>query len=247
MQATAPGETVPFFYGATLPPGRVQSILVQLDHNAAKGSPEGRTAFRLLARHLRAALLKTPEGVSVINADANVAPEKVRAAEAEEAFHRAMFRATAGGLAEGEAGAYLRSSASTEEAAQRVQQARPYLAGDAEVAEEIAAMLSGGEWDKLGLSALEAADAWYRFGTMMSNGYGEPGREILKYGHILHSSAGDRVREEAAGAVEGTNPSSPTRADKGPGPRYRFAAVGAGSPQFERIDPAKALYSELQK
>jgi len=41
-----------------------------------------------------------------------------------------------------------------EAAARRIQQARPYLSDNSEIAEELAAALAGGEWDKLVLNCV---------------------------------------------------------------------------------------------
>lgn len=208
MQVAAPGEVVHLFYGATLPIGRAAQILRVLDHNASKGQPEHRPVFRRVANQFREALGRTPEGVSVVNADVRVPPEIVRATEAEEAFHRAMRRATKGqGIDEADARAYLRSSAPIESAWQRVRESRPYLESDTEVADEMAAVLSGGEWDKLGLSASQAEDAWNRFIMLMLARFGETGPEILNYAHPLHSHARERIGESAERAA-GDHPSS---------------------------------------
>jgi hypothetical protein len=179
-----------------------------------------------LAKQIAEALRRTPEGVSVINAGGSVPRETVEATEHEETFHRAMLRATGGrGLNEDDD---LQASAPMEDASARLRQMRPYLEGDSEVAEELAAMLSGGEWDKLGLTASQAEDGWYSFGKLMSDRYGEPGREILNYGHVLQTSAGDRIRQEAKRGVAG-NPSPLSRRECEKGPRYRFANQGSAA------------------
>jgi hypothetical protein len=55
---------------------------------------------------------------------------------------------------EEEATAYLQANAAMEAAARRIQQARPYLSDNSEIAEELAAALAGGEWDKLVLNCV---------------------------------------------------------------------------------------------
>jgi hypothetical protein len=190
--------------------------------------------YRLLAQHLAEALSTTPEGVSFINNDAALPENTVRQAEREEAFHRAMLRATDGnGLEEAHAAAFLQSTDALRAAAEIVRQTRPYVGNNSEVAEELAARLALGEWDKLKLTAAEAGDAWTRFADLVASQY-KQGREILNYGpgtevHGHQADAGNRARQ-TDDRVAGQKHAP--RGTEGKGPRYRFAVQQPPAPNF---------------
>jgi hypothetical protein len=227
MAAAFPGEPMPArFDGTTLPVRRAERVLRILEDNARTARSEVRPAFRQLAEQLAAGLERTPEGVSVVHVDEARPESTVAATEGEEAFHRATLRATGGrDIAEEKARAFLGSNPSVKRAGEALRAMKPYLQSHAEAVEELAAMLRNGEWAKLELSDAQAKDAWYGFGRLMSNAYGEPGREILKYGHPEHADAAERVRREAGGTggVSGQHPGPVGGTDEGTGPRYRFA------------------------
>ena len=223
MRAASPEQVPEGFAGTTLPVGRAERVLQLLDENARTGQPEARPAFRHLAEQLREALRRTPEGVSVVNADARVPEATVSATEGEEAFHRATLRATGGrDIPESEARRYLHSTTPIYRAAERLRELQPHLDTDGQVVEEMAAILQGGEWAKLGLSDSQANEAWHRFGKLMSDRYGEQGREVLKYGHESHAGARERI-EQGAGRPDGGDAAPLGGEDEGTGPRYRFA------------------------
>jgi hypothetical protein len=91
-------------------------------------------------------------------------------------------------------------------------------------------MLRGGESSKLGMSDAQAEDAWYLFGSLMSERSGAPGAETLDYGHILHSEATNRAREASQRVAGEERPAAHPRRDREGGPRYRFAQGSNGVP-----------------
>jgi len=234
MQAASP-QPVPKFAGAMLPAQRAQHVVRLLNHNARTGESELRPIYRHLADQLREALRHNPEGVTTINADPRLEHGTIRAAEREEAFHRAQLRAADGQeLNSEDARRFLQSTTPIYRASLRLREIKPHLETHAEVIDEMAAILREGEWGKLGLSDPQAEDAWYRYAKLLSARYGGQGREILKYGHPLHSGAGDRVEREASRSSD-EDVAPIDGADSGEGPRYRFDVRRGSARQPERV------------
>lgn len=243
IRSAFPAENTPRFDGITLRIRRANYLADLCYKTSLIAQNRLRPAFRLLADLLREAIGKDTHAITVVNADARRSAQNIRITEEEEAFHRAVIKATDGKpLTADEADGFLKSTSFIEEASQRLRTMQPHLKYSQDVAEELAAIVRNGEWAKLGLSDAEAKATWDGFiKTAAANADRQP--EILhRYAHVHHASQepGTEILPEAhevSGAGAGEERKRQHDEDsstENTSSSYRPSAPGSGEPPPRR-------------
>ena len=189
MRSAFPAEIIPRFDGTTLRHRRAERLAVLCHENSLAAVNRLRPAFGKLAQLLRKAISKDSHAVTVVNGDSRRAPERIRITEEEEAFHRAVIKATDGKeLPDDKADAFLNSASYIQNASQELRRIQPHLKYSHDVAEELAAVVRSEEWATLGLSDAEAKETWRRFVQMIAADHGERSEILNRYAHVDHAS-----------------------------------------------------------
>jgi hypothetical protein len=231
-----PHENIPEIAGATLRPAFAARLARLSGNNARVAVSYLRPVFRLLAEKFSEAAALEPHAVTVVNADGAKSEDQIRTAEGEESFHRAVVRATGGqDLTEKDSAVFLRINAAVYQASQLLRNLRPHLTTEAEVADELAAMIRNGEWAKIGLTDSEAAEAWYQFAKWLSVRYGQSGKVILDYGHSAHAGTRDRIQQEEVGSSRRGDDADREADSGGTKPRFRPDVPRSGQGRPGRV------------
>lgn len=200
--------TQPSLGGVTIGTSEATAIEESLRNLAAREDRHDVKASILIVAEELSRALATDSVVTIINADASISAEELRAIEREEELHRAILD-SAGEFSERFVCRFL-SIPETKSVLERFRQARPDAMTPLQIVNELPVLLITGEWGRLGLTPGKAEQLWYLFVKLFIEEHGEGARAILEYGHPQHArKVAERIRR---GMGEGIR--APSRAPK---------------------------------